>query len=84
MAELDIINPSDRLRFYIQTIWPEDEYLYVYDEGEHFYIRCDDCVFWRGNYTLTLKYEIALIRLIVYSNDYEQVRNISKNKRRLY
>lgn len=84
MAELDIIKPSDRLRFYIQHIWPEDEYLYVYDEGEHFYIRCDSCTFWDGNYTLTLKYEIASIRLILYSKDFEQVRNIAKNKRRLY
>lgn len=84
MIELDIINPSDRLRFYIQKIWPEDEYLYVFDEGEHYYIRCDRCTFNDGNYTITLKYEIAIIRLILYSKDFEQVRNITKNKRRIY
>jgi len=84
MIELDIINPSDGLRFTIQEVWPDDEYLYVYDEGEHFYVTCDHCTFWRGNYTLTLEYQRAFIRLIIYSNDYEQVRNITKNKRRLY
>ena len=84
MIELDIINPSDRLRFYIQNIWPDDEYLYVYDEGEHYYIRCDSCTFHDGNYTVTLKYEIAIIRLILYSKDFEQVRNTTKNKRRIY
>ncbi len=84
MIELDIINPSDRLRFTIQNVWPDDESLYVYNEGEHFYITCDSCTFYDGNYTITLKYELAIIRLILYSKDFEQVRNITKNKRRIY
>lgn len=33
MIELDIINPSDDLRFTIQHVWPDDEYLYVYKKG---------------------------------------------------
>ena len=82
MIELDIINPSDTLRFTIQNVWPD--YMYIYDEGEHFRVRCDTCTFWNGNYTLMLKYEYALISLILYSKDFEQVRNITKNKRRLY
>ena len=80
MIELDIINPSDGLCFTIQKVWPDDEYLYVYDEGEHFYIKCDHYTFWRDNYALTIEYQRAFNRLIIYSNDYEQVRNITKNK----
>lgn len=85
MIELDIINPSDDLRAYITSIWPDDEYMYVYDEGEHYYIKCDMCTFWDGNYTITLNYENrAIIRLSLYKGEFEQVRNITKNKRRIY
>lgn len=84
MIEIDIINPSERLSYTIRNAWPDDEYLYNYDEGEHYYITCDHCTFWNGNYTLTLRYECASIRLNLYSKDFEQVRNITKNKRRLY
>lgn len=85
MIELDVLNPDDELKAYITSIWPDDEYLYVYDEGEHYYIKCDECTFWDGNYTITLKYEqYALIRLIIYHNHCEAVYNITKNKRRRY
>lgn len=85
MIELDVINPSEDLRAYITNIWPEDEYLYNYDEGEHYFIKCDLCNFWDGNYTITLNYENrAFIRLSLYKGEFEQVRNITKNKRRLY
>ena len=85
MIELDVINPSEELRLYITNIWPEYEYMYVYDEGEHFYIQCDNCTFWDGNYTITLDYDgKAYIRLNLFKGNFEQVRNITKNKRRLY
>ena len=85
MIELDIINQSDNLRFYIEHIWPKDYMLYIYDEGEHYRLQCDSCCFWDGNYTLTLNYDdIALIRICLYKGNFEQVRNVSKNKRRIY
>ena len=87
MIELDIIKPSVVLRRYLNNIWPEDEYLYVYEgiEIEHCYIKCDNCTFWDGNYTITLDYDNrAYIRLNLFKGDFEQVRNITKNKRRLY
>lgn len=85
MIELDVINPSEELRLYITSIWPEDEYMYVYDEGEHYYIKCDRCTFWDGNYTIFLEYDNkARISLNLFKGNFEQVRNITKNKRRLY
>lgn len=85
MIELDVLNPSEELRLYIANIWPDDEYMYVYDEGEHYYIKCDNCTFWDGNYTITLNYDNkAYIRLNLFKGNFEQVRNITKNKRRLY
>ena len=85
MIELDIINPSETLSSYIMSIWPKDFYMYVYKDGEHYYISCDHCAFWDGNYTLTLSYyKRAFIRLSLYKGEFEQVRNITKNKRRLY
>lgn len=85
MIELDIINPSDDLRAYIVNVWPDDEYMYVHDEGEHYYIKCDDCTFWDGNYTITLKYGTrAIVRMSLYKGEFEQVRSINKNKRGIY
>lgn len=84
MIELDIKHPTERLRKAIQKVWPDDMYSCVIDEDIHYYIKCDTCSFWDGSYTITLKYELAIIRIYLFKGTFDQVRSINKNKRRLY
>lgn len=85
MIEIDVLNPDEFLIAYITNIWPEDEYLYVYDEGNHYYLKCDDCTFWAGDYTISLKYEdTALIRLVLTHEHFEAIYNVTKNKNRRF
>lgn len=82
MIKIDIINPSTRLRAFIKTVWPKQ---YVDEEGGHCYIRCDDCELCGGNYIITLNADnIGMIRILLFKDEFEQVRNINKNKRRIY
>lgn len=85
MIELDIKHPTERLRNAIRKVWPEDMYTCVITEEDiHFYIKCDTCSFWSGSYTITLKYELAIIRVYIFKGTFAEVRSINKNKRRLY
>lgn len=74
MIEIDIMDPSDDLKFYIKNIWPDDKCMYIYDDVEHFFIKCDVCLFRDGKYTIILKYDDrAFIRLDLYKEEFGQV-----------